>query len=257
VRGFIAIAAASMVSCTLFFDVSDLATRKDGGAMDGSADSAMSDGPITGFCRSASGYAFCDDFDEDGGAVWDGVFLDPKTDASITIDPGESRSAPSSLLSIVPPTTTSVRNYWAKHFGPFSSIHVEADILLEASDPVVASIIQVWFSTPRQYSVELNLQGQPVLDTFAFTDGGSYWKTSTPISIGLSTWQHLVLDIDGTNALVSLHVNDEGSPRMTLPLSSPVPQSGADLQIGISYVDSNKIPWRMRTDNVLVRTVPP
>jgi hypothetical protein len=251
--------ASRATDATTMVDATPANIGDGGGGRDGGADAGAS----RGFCASAQGLTFCDDFDtpEDGSALgnWDTTSI--TNSGTIGIDLGNFVSPPASLLATAPAGGTGGQSAVRKAFAGQTQTSVALDLLLEATDQsAYNSVAEIHLDPmPAAYSdyraALIFTKGAMTLSVYYASVEGGQSETFAPVNVDFSSWHRVQLQLVTTPSPQAQVTDGDGGMYATLPLPADVTGAqGAFATVGLTYVKSNASPWRVRIDNVAVVT---
>jgi hypothetical protein len=258
-RWLIVVPCAGVVACSLLVDLSGL--DQNGDASDGAvADAADGGEASTGFCAKVDA-TFCDDFDDDAAlAKWDLTKLGPPGALSVVTD--ASVSPPNCLVATYPAVFAQTDGVIAtKHFGASTHIRAAFSIALDARDISAAAALVSVQVVPSpvgytQYAVNISPVTTSIyLQTYWVPDdGGAPLQTSAPISLSLTSWRRLSLDVELGSKVAALY-DDANNLLAQLPLL-PITAPGFDVSIGLPTIGRGDGggSWQSRFDDVVVFT---
>ena len=263
--------ALLLVSSCLFPDLGPLSGDDAGGSdattdatkdvaldvtNDVAVDAPPSDaGPDVKKSPCAQQHTFCDDFDDGGlGATWDytnnggGGTLSQTTNAV---------SAPYALLTQVPGGGGHPYASLEKKLAASAHVHFECDMMIMGSQSTNMEIDYFDFAfKPSGYSygdfnLERNNPGGTSEEISQATTADASTYNDDSLTEELTTWKHLVVDIDYTKSTFSVAV--DGATIDAMSMKPPLASAAASLGIGVTYAGGLTTgPWSVLVDNVVI-----
>jgi len=201
----------------------------------------------------ATQHTFCDDFDDGSlGATWDNIDNSGGTLSQTT----SSVSAPYAFQAQVPGGGGHPYAVLQKYFPASQHVHFECDLMIVGSQTTNFEIDYFdWAFKPTGYTYgNFNLE--------RFNGGGTVEEIATPngadasayhdenIAEQLTSWKHLVVDIDYTKATFTMSV--DGATVDAMSMTPPLASAQATLAVGVTYTGGLTSQWSVLTDNVVV-----
>ncbi len=265
-----------LVSSCLFPDLGGLSGDDAGGPDDATADVTKADGandvtPDTSDATFDVGppsdagldvktspcavkHTFCDDFDNGSlGATWD------KTDNGGGGTLSQSANAvtpPYSFQAQVPGGGGHPYALLQKVLNASQHVHYECDIMIIGSQ---ASQMEVDYYdiafVPTGYTYgNFNLErlntGGTVEEIAHATTADADTYNDDSISEELTTWKHIVVDIDYTKSTFTLSV--DGATIDAMSMKPPLASAQSTLGVGITYTGGLSATWTVLIDNVVI-----
>jgi len=228
-------------------DVTNDVAKTDGAPSDAGADVKTS--------PCAVKHTFCDDFDDGGlGATWDNTNNGAGGTLSQTTN---AVSAPYAFQAQVP---GGGGHPWAsleKSFPASSHVHFECDMMIVGAQSTNMEIDYFDFAfKPSGYSygdfnIERDNPGGTVEEISQATTADASTYNDDTITEELTTWKHLVVDIDFTKNTFTVAV--DGATIDAMSMKPVLASAAATLGIGVTYVGGLTTgPWSVLVDNVVV-----
>jgi hypothetical protein len=257
-------AAVAVAACQLVFPVDDFS----GGARPASTDAeaqadtavpeaAPQDSAPSPFCATrAPGAVFCADFDEGTLlAGWSSTSAVPGS--TIDLDPDASFSPPASLVASLPDGQGSTRVYRTLD-QTLSFVHVELDLRVDVFDPSAdPNAAFCPFAIDLDSGHELRLvtgRLRTYLEEVQSGDGGAQvfqgydFATTLPVS----TWVHVVLEIDTAASPPTARASSNGAPSVTAELDRSWRAGAPVVMAGAIFAVNSGSPWRGHLDDIVV-----
>lgn len=259
----LAVAACSLTSLEGFSG----GDPADAGDADGvSSDAARADdatvadsdaGPAPPFCASldAANVSLCADFDT---VALPAPFarMIVETGGTVDLDVGDFRSSPRSLLFTVGRPSGDSAAAVAYTSSPIATaVSIDMDVRVDAPGSGDFDLVSV-LRGDVQAGFQINRTGSLEFDVEVPADGGGRTETETPTDGTLGTaWRHIRFQASATGGPswnVVLFVDGVQVGATTVPSAGFVGQP--TIEIGDGRVFPMSTPWRVRLDNVVVRT---
>jgi hypothetical protein len=253
--------AAGLAACSLITTLGDL------GASDGGTDASLdvasdviaitdagpSDAP---FCKRAD-HTLCDDFDElPLGALWSSQHV---VSATLVLDDDAAVSPPRSLVASVPDAQAGSAYLQRDFTGSASRVTCQFDARMDSlgTVPILSFSLGLSSTDPSRPGYNITF-----LHTFARTsysewvaspDGGGSSTSADlpPLPVGLSTFTHVVIDMNFGGGAIA--VTYDGASVLATSLAAP-PNSGQTVSLGvIEYIAT---PATLHFDNVACDLTP-
>jgi hypothetical protein len=265
---------ASLSACGLFPDLGPLSGGDDAGGPDAMAADATKDvkldvvtndvaadapppidaSPDVNKSPCAQQHTFCDDFDKGTlGATWDNVDNGSGGTLSQTTN---AVSPPYAFQAQVPSGPGQPYAMLQKYLAASAKIHFECDLTILGTQTANFEIDYFDFSfKPSGYVYgnfnleRLNVGGTSEQISKTTADAGDVYHDDN-ISEQLTSWKHLVVDIDFTKSTFTMTV--DGATVDAMSMTPPLASAPGTLAVGVTYSSGTTTTWSVLTDNVVI-----